>query len=66
MQELGVEYDKEEIDMAKQEHKSLEFLKLVNPFGKLPVITTADGKNLIESGAQLLYLADKFDPVCLL
>jgi|SRR6056297_2946222 len=30
--------------------------------GKLPVITMADGTPLIESGAQLLYLADVFDP----
>lgn len=62
LQELGIPYVKEELDMSKQEHKAPDFLKNVNPYGKLPVITLANGEPLIESGAQLLYLADVFDP----
>lgn len=57
--ELGVEVDAVDMDMKeKREHKSPEFLK-VNPFGKVPAIS--DGEfNLFESGALLLYLADKY------
>lgn len=50
------------IKMDEMEHKSADFVKNVNPFGKLPVISMANGKPLIESGAQLSYLADVFDP----
>jgi len=48
-QELGVDYETIDIDMAKVEHKGPEFLK-INPFGKLPVLEAVDGTNLIESG----------------
>eukprot|EP00638_Chattonella_subsalsa_P008534 CAMPEP_0117764010 /NCGR_PEP_ID=MMETSP0947-20121206/19089_1 /TAXON_ID=44440 /ORGANISM="Chattonella subsalsa, Strain CCMP2191" /LENGTH=158 /DNA_ID=CAMNT_0005586047 /DNA_START=309 /DNA_END=785 /DNA_ORIENTATION=- len=44
--------------MMQKEHKSPEFLK-VNPFGKLPVISQGD-LNIFESGAILLYIADKY------
>jgi glutathione S-transferase len=59
---LEVAYDTVDIAMDKMEHKAADFIKAVNPFGKLPVITLADGRPLIESGAQLCYLADVFDP----
>ncbi|KAI8466418.1 MAG: thioredoxin-like protein [Monoraphidium minutum] len=57
--ELGVEAEVVDMDMKdKREHKSPEFLA-VNPFGKLPAISDG-GFNLFESGALLLYLADKY------
>eukprot|EP00639_Heterosigma_akashiwo_P004074 CAMPEP_0194572874 /NCGR_PEP_ID=MMETSP0292-20121207/9277_1 /TAXON_ID=39354 /ORGANISM="Heterosigma akashiwo, Strain CCMP2393" /LENGTH=202 /DNA_ID=CAMNT_0039423935 /DNA_START=112 /DNA_END=720 /DNA_ORIENTATION=- len=66
LQELGVGYSTSDIDMTEKEHKSPEFLK-VNPFGKLPVLgirgaqAAAGGPlNLFESGAILLYIADKY------
>lgn len=62
MQELGLSYDVVPIAMDEMEHKTPDFVKTVNPFGKLPVISMANGKPLIESGAQLCYLADVFDP----
>lgn len=55
-------YDTVPVAMDKMEHKAPDFIRTVNPFGKLPVISMADGKPLIESGAQLCYLADVFDP----
>lgn len=61
LQELGVAYDTVQVAMDKMEHKAPEFVQSVNPFGKLPVITMANGKPLIESGAQLCYLAEVFD-----
>ncbi len=64
LQELGVAYDTVPIDMGEKEHKAEAFLKNVNIFGKLPVMTMADGTPIHESGAQLLYLADVFDPHC--
>lgn len=54
-------YDTVQVAMDQMEHKAPEFVQSVNPFGKLPVITMANGKPLIESGAQLCYLAEVFD-----
>jgi glutathione S-transferase len=41
-------------------HKAPAYLK-VHPFGQLPAITCEDGTAVFESGAVILYLADKFD-----
>lgn len=46
------------INMQKGEHKTEEFLK-INPLGTLPVCVD-DKDTLIESGAILFYLAEKF------
>ena len=46
------------LDMAKEEHKSAEYLK-INPLGRVPALT--DGPfSLFESGALLLYLGETF------
>jgi len=45
--------------MSKGEHKSKEFLK-INPLGNLPVYVNEKGDSLIESGAILLHLAEKY------
>ncbi|MBD2396025.1 glutathione S-transferase family protein [Cyanobacterium aponinum FACHB-4101] len=58
LEEIGADYEFILLDMANKEHLSPEFLKL-NPMGKVPVIIDGDFI-LWESGAILLYLAEKY------
>ena len=58
LEELGLDYDYQLINFAKGESQSEAFLK-VNPAGKVPAIEE-DGVVMIESGAIVTYLADKF------
>lgn len=58
LEELGVPYEFVLLDMQAQEHVKPEFLA-INPMGKVPAIVDGDVK-LWESGAILLYLADKY------
>jgi glutathione S-transferase len=58
LEEIGLEYEFILLDMAAQEHLQPPFLKL-NPMGKVPVIVDED-ITLWESGAILLYLAEKY------
>lgn len=55
--ELGVDYEFVRLDMSQGEHLKPDFLA-INPMGKLPAIVD-DGFTLWESGAILLYLAQK-------
>lgn len=57
LEELGVDYDLNRIDMSKGEHKSPEFLK-INPRGQVGALTTPDG-NVSENAAMIIYLNDK-------
>ena len=58
LEEIGVEYEFILLDMAGGEHLQ-EGYRSLNPFGKVPAI--ADGEfKLWESGAILLYLAEKY------
>src|SRR5262245_11231695 len=58
LQELGVPFEAETVDLREGEHHSDAFLK-VNPAGKLPVLV--DGDTVVtESVAIVLYLAEKF------
>lgn len=59
LEELGVPYEFVKLDMQAGEHRQPEFLAL-NPMGKVPVIQDGDFV-LSESGAILLYLAQKYD-----
>lgn len=64
LEELGVPYEAHLVDFAKDDQKSPEFESL-NPNGKIPAIIDPDGPGgepigLFESGAILLYLADKY------
>lgn len=45
--------------MAAGAHKAPDYLK-VHPFGQLPALTCDDGTPVFESGAVILYLADKY------
>ena len=63
LEETGLPYEVHKIDFAQDDQKSPAFLSL-NPNGKIPAIVDPDGPGgqpfgLFESGAILLYLADK-------
>ncbi|MCP3735309.1 glutathione S-transferase N-terminal domain-containing protein [Sphingomonas sp. RP10(2022)] len=63
LEEIGLPYEVHKIDFASDDQKSDAFLSL-NPNGKIPAIVDPDGPGgepfgLFESGAILLYLADK-------
>ncbi|MHC5671250.1 glutathione S-transferase family protein [Nostoc sp.] len=58
LEELGVPYEFVKLDMQAGEHRQAEYLA-INPVGKVPAIVDGDFK-LWESGAILLYLADKY------
>lgn len=63
LEEMGVPYEPHLVDIGKNESWTPEFLSL-NPNGKIPAILDPDGPGgkpmaLFESGAILLYLADK-------
>ncbi|MGY2735709.1 glutathione binding-like protein [Sphingomonas sp. UYP23] len=63
LEEIGLPYEAHLVDFAKDDQKSPEFESL-NPNGKIPAILDPNGPDgqpqaLFESGAILLYLAEK-------
>src|SRR5690606_26364551 len=63
LEELGLPYEPHPVDITRNESWTPEFLSL-NPNGKIPAIIDPDGPGgkpigLFESGAILLYLAEK-------
>ncbi|VVT10522.1 Disulfide-bond oxidoreductase YfcG [Sphingomonas sp. EC-HK361] len=63
LEEAGLPYEAHLVDFAKDDQKSPEFVSL-NPNGKIPAMIDPDGPEgapiaLFESGAILLYLAEK-------
>ena len=60
MEEMGLPYQVHPIDIMKGEQKTPEFLR-INPNGRIPAIIDADegGLTIFESGAILVYLAEK-------
>ncbi|WP_353643846.1 glutathione S-transferase N-terminal domain-containing protein [Mesorhizobium sp. WSM2239] len=63
LEELGIPYEAHAVNISKNESWTPEFLSL-NPNGKIPAILDPNGPGgkplaLFESGAILLYLADK-------
>ncbi|WP_011300843.1 glutathione S-transferase family protein [Cupriavidus necator] len=55
---IDVHAEPVEVDLARRQHKSPEFLKL-NPFGQVPVLV--DGDTVVpDSNAIMVYLARKF------
>ncbi len=63
LEETGLAYEPHLIDFAREDQKSEAFLSL-NPTGKIPAMIDPDGPGgqplaLFESGAILLYLAEK-------
>src|SRR5687768_12071063 len=63
LEETGLPYEPQLVDFGRNDQQTSEFLSL-NPNGKIPAILDPDGPGgrplgLFESGAILLYLADK-------
>jgi GSH-dependent disulfide-bond oxidoreductase len=63
LEEIGLPYEAHLIEFGKEEQKSPEFLSL-NPYGKIPALIDPNGPDgkplpLFESGALLIYLAEK-------
>lgn len=64
LEELGVDYDTHVINIGKDDQFTPEFIA-INPNGKIPAMIDQDGPGgtpfaLFESGAMLMYLADKY------
>ncbi len=60
LEELGVEYTAHEINIGEGDQKTPEFLA-ISPNNKIPAIVDHDnGLKLFESGAIMLYLAEKY------
>ena len=57
LEELGLAYRSHPVNIGKDEQFAPEFLK-ISPNNKIPAIVD-DGRAMMESGAILLYLADK-------
>ncbi|MDF3351142.1 glutathione S-transferase [Sulfitobacter sp. KE34] len=59
LEELGIDYNVHAINIGKDEQHAPEFLK-ISPNNKIPAIVDHDtGVSLMESGAILVYLAEK-------
>lgn len=59
LEEIGVNYETQLIDIDTGQHKSEWFLK-INPYGYLPVLLLEDGSAVSESAGIVMYLADKY------
>ena len=59
LEEIGYEYKVTKVDLGNDEQFKPNFLK-ISPFGKIPVIIDHENnESIFESGAILMYLADK-------
>ena len=60
LEEMDLEYETHAIDLAKVEQKSAAYLA-INPNGRIPAIVDRDADDfaIFESGAILIYLAEK-------
>jgi glutathione S-transferase len=62
LEELGLPYKVVPVDLTANVQKEPWFLE-INPNGRIPaLVDETKGRNLMESGAILLYLADTYDP----
>ena len=60
LEELGVDYEVHSINITQGDQNSPAFLK-ISPNNKIPAIIDRDnGMSLMESGAILIYLAEKY------
>ena len=64
LEECGLEYAAHPIDISKNEQFQPHFLK-ISPNNRIPAIIDGDnGRSLFESGAILMYLAEKTGRFC--
>lgn len=56
--QLGISFERIEYDTGRGETRTPEFLKRIDPNGRIPVLETDDGEFLAESDAILFYLAE--------
>jgi GST-like protein len=64
LEELGVDYEVHSINITQGDQNSPAFLK-ISPNNKIPAIIDRDnGMSLMESGAILVYLAEKYGNFC--
>ena len=60
LEELGLEYRAHSVDITKGEQRDSKFLT-ISPNSKIPaIVDTENNQSLMESGAILLYLAEKY------
>jgi len=61
LEELGVEYTTHSIDITNDDQMAPDFIA-ISPSNKIPAIVDQDnGQTLMESGAIMIYLAEKYD-----
>jgi len=58
LQELGIDFESERVNLLAGDHRRPEFLA-INPAGLIPVLVTPDGDALYEVAALMIYLADR-------
>jgi glutathione S-transferase len=56
--QLGIPFERIEYDVTAGETRTPQFLRRVNPNGRIPVLETDGGGSLAESDAILFYLAE--------
>ncbi len=56
--QLGIPFERIEYDVTRGETRTPDFLRGINPNGRVPVLETDDGGSLAESDAILFYLAE--------
>lgn len=63
LEEMGVPYELHVLDFSHKEQKRPDYLRL-NPNGRIPTIVDRDADDfaVFESGAILIYLAEKYGP----
>jgi glutathione S-transferase len=59
LEELGVDYAIRPVDLRAGEHKAADYVANVHPHGSVPALEV-DGVVMIESGAMIAWLADRF------
>ena len=63
LEEAGIEYDLTYVDFSKNEQKDKDYIKNINPNGRIPSIIDRSNNDfrVFESGAILWYLAEKYN-----
>jgi glutathione S-transferase len=58
-EEMGVPFQKRPVDMAREEHKTPEYMT-INPTGQVPALKLPDGSVISESAAIVLALGERY------